>query len=57
MLSILSPFGPIHDPTGSIFSFSEYTATFALTPGSLDTDFTSINPSSISGIFLPFLLF
>ena len=50
MLSILSPFGPIHDPTGSMFSFFEYTATFDLIPGSLDTDFTSINPSSISGI-------
>ena len=50
MFCILIPFGPTQEPTGSISGFFEYTATLLLLPGSLDTAFTSINPSYISGI-------
>ena len=39
------PFCPTQEPTGSIFSFGEYTATLLLNPGSLDTLLISINPS------------
>ena len=48
MFWILIPFWPTQEPTGSIFSFGEYTA--ILLPGSLDTLFISITPSYISGI-------
>ena len=44
------PFWPTQEPTGSIFSFAEYTATLHLFPGSLETLFISISPSYISGI-------
>ena len=47
---ILTPFCPTHDPTGSMFSLFEYTATLLLYPGSRDTLFISISPSYISGI-------
>ena len=47
---ILTPFWPTHEPTGSIFSFVEYTATLLLEPASLDIFLISIKPSYISGI-------
>ena len=47
---ILTPFCPTQEPTGSIFSSGEYTATLLLYPGSRETLFISINPSYISGI-------
>ena len=50
MFWILTPFCPTQEPTGSIFSFGEYTATLLLLPASLDTAFISITPSYISGI-------
>jgi len=44
---ILVPFCPIQAPTVSIFGTSEYTATLALDPASLATDFISINTVKI----------
>ena len=42
---ILTPFCPTHEPTGSIFSFVEYTATLLLEPASLEIFLISIKPS------------
>ena len=50
IVDILAPLTPIHAPTGSILEFLEYTATFALSPGSLAAPLTSIIPSNTSGI-------
>ena len=50
MRLIRVPFSPIHDPTASILSLSEYTAIFVLFPASRATLYIKINPSFISGI-------